>query len=210
MRLISTAVQSTARPVGSRVELTVGYSWRFFAAWAFLAVSMVLPLIVFGLNNPPGVSDPSEADLDVTLTVPTMYRISGIENLSFGTYTGNGALSLDEDVCVWTNASGGAYRVTARGDGASFAFVVTKSGDTSKTIPYTVRWNNTSGTSGNQALLADTTSSNMTGANTVSIGCSTGPANTANFQVSFSESALLGSVSGTYTGVLSLIISAPL
>ncbi len=179
--------------------------------WVLLAfVPLNLPNTGFGLNNPPGTSDPSSADLDVTLTVPTMFRISGIADLSFGSYSGNGNLALDDDVCVWTNAAGGNYQVTAQGSGASFAFTVVKTGDASKTIPYAVKWNNTSGTIGNVALTANVASGNMSGANNESISCSSGPSDTANFQASFTQADLLATVAGVYTGVLSLIISAPI
>lgn len=162
------------------------------------------------LSNPGSPSSPSSsASLDIDLTVATLFRISGISDLSFGSYSGSGPLSRDDDVCVWTNASGGSYRITARGSGGSFAFLVTKSGDDSRTIPYSVRWNTTSGTTGNAAIAANVTSGNLFGANTQSSSCSSGPASTGNFQVTFAQADLLSSPSGTYTGTLTLIVSAP-
>lgn len=186
-------------------------AWRSARWWrsVLLLVLCVWPGLATALNNPVGTSDPSSADLDISFTIPTMFRIGGITDLTFGSYSGSGGLALDDDVCVWTNATGGSYRITAKGSGASFAFLVAKVGDTSKTIAYAVNWNNTSGTSGNQPLTANTTSSNISGANTVSTDCSSGPSSTANFQVTFSAGNLLAASSGTYTGTLSLVISAP-
>lgn len=192
----------------SNVNMTLQRSAR----WWRVAVGLVLvicPGVAIALNNPVGTSDPSSADLDISFTIPTMFRIGGISDLTFGSYSGNGGLALDDDVCVWTNATGGSYRITAKGSGASFAFTVAKVGDTSKTIVYAVNWNNTAGTSGNQPLTANTTSSNISGANTVSTDCTSGPSNTANFQVTFTQGNLLAASAGTYTGVLSLVISAP-
>ena len=181
-------------------------------AFGFFIVSLImlfLPGKMSALNNPGSSSDPSSvADLDVTLSVPTMFRISGINDLSFGSYSGSGNLSLNDDVCVWTNDESGEYRITAQGDGTAFAFVVKKVGDNTKQIPYTMYWNDTSGTSNNVQLTANVTSGNQTGANTQSTGCSSGAAATGNFQVVFQASDLQGAVSGSYAGVLTLTISA--
>lgn len=174
-----------------------------------LAVVLLTPGSALSLNNPGSTSNPSSAELDVSLTVPTMYRISGVGDLAFGSYSGSGSLTLNDDVCVWTNAASGSYRVTAKGDGTDFAFVVKKQGDTSKTIPYSVLWNDESGTTGAISLSANVTSTNQTGANSQSISCSSGSNATGNFKVTLSQSDLLKAVSGSYSGVLTLVISAP-
>ena len=171
---------------------------------------MSYPRLGETLSNPGSPSSPSSsASLDIDLTIATLFRVSGISDLSFGSYSGSGPLSRDDDVCVWTNASGGNYRITARGNGTSFAYIVSKTGDNTKTIPYTVQWNTTSGTTGNSALTANVTSGNLSGANTQSSTCATGAAATANFQVTFAQADLLSAPSGTYTGTLTLIVSAP-
>lgn len=144
----------------------------------------------------------STGDTFISLGVSNLVRISGIADLNFGTFGGSGNSSRDDDVCVWTNQSGGSYKVTAQGDGTLHAFTVTAGGDP---LPYSVRWNNTTGTSGNSALTADTISGAFTGASTTSSTCAGGA--TANFQVIFSSADLLSARPGTYAGVLTFIVS---
>ena len=69
---------------------------------------------------------------------------------------------------------------------------------------YTVRFNDAVSTSGNFALSPNLISAQLSGANTTSITC--GGGNNANFQVSFSQNALLNVPAGTYTGTLTLVI----
>jgi len=154
------------------------------------------------LGATDGTLGPTSAgDDNLSLEVPALAKISDIADMNFGNYSGTGALTLDDDVCVYVNASSGQYKVTAQGSGVASAFTLT---DGSQTIAYTVRWNNTSGTSGNAALTATVQSGTLTGANTASLTC--GGGSNANFQVTMTQSALLNVKSSTYTGVLTLII----
>ena len=169
----------------------------------FLLLVLVLsmPVSVFAAND-GNLDTTSTGDTFITLGVSNLVRITGISDLNFGTYDGNGNFSRDDDVCVWTNQTGGNYKVLAQGDGASHAFTVSAGADP---LPYAVRWNNATGTSGNSALTADTISGVFSGASTTSSICAGG--DTANFQVVFSSSNLLGARPGVYTGVLTLVIS---
>lgn len=188
--------------------------YRFGVArlW-FLVSALLIPGNIGALVNPGSpTTNSSQASLDVSLSVATLFRIGGIRDINLGTYTGGGTLSDNDDVCVWTNAASGSYRVTARGDGGSpgqYLFTVAKVGDPTQTIPYAVRWNDQSGTAGNFALTTNQITTNLSGANTQSSTCATGPVATANYQVVFGQEDLLGVRSGTYRGTLTLIISAP-
>jgi len=181
--------------------------------WGMAAVyALFHPIWLYSLSNPsgPGTSS-SSASLDVDITIPVLFRISDISDLNFGNFTQTGAskITLDDDVCVYTNDSSGEYRITASGNGTASAFTLSKSGDDSALLSYVVKWNAQSGTSGNFDLTAGITyPSNLSGANTSSSSCLTGLSSTGNFQVSISVDDILGSNSGTYTGTLTINISA--
>ena len=145
----------------------------------------------------------STGDTGINLSVSNLVKISQMVDLNFGTYGGSNNFSRDANVCVWTNQAGGLYKVQAQGDGAANAFLVTNAG--ADTLPYSVRWNGTTGTSGNTSLVADDVSASFSGASTTAADC--GGGSTANFQVTFSQNDLLASRPGTYTGVLTFIIS---
>jgi hypothetical protein len=150
--------------------------------------------------------DPNVAGVSVDLEVAQLYRISGIQDVTFSTFSGSGDLTATRSVCVWTNSASGSYRVTAHGDGADQAFTVAKQGDPSKVIPYTVAWITVDGTIG---LTKQQGSANRTGANTVSASCASGPAAPASFEITVDDAQILSRPSGTYVGILTLSISPP-
>lgn len=174
----------------------------------FFILTLVFTTFIQSINAAYAASDgaldtTSTGDTSISIGVSNLVRISGIDDLSFGTYSGSGNFSKDQDVCIWTNQNGGNYKVKARGDGTSYAFTV--SSGPGSILPYAVKWNGATGTSGNTALTADTLSGAFSGASTTSSTCAGGE--TANYQVIFSSTDLLDVRPGTYTGVLTFIIS---
>ena len=192
---------------------TIRYAVLSAVALALSLVWVLSPTLLYSLSNPGSpTNDSSTASLDVDLTIPVLFRISGISDLSFGTFTHDESIrkSLSDDVCVFTNDSSGQYRITAHGNGKASAFTLVKSGDATSTLPYAVYWNDESGTTGNFALTAAVTyPSNLSGANTSSSSCLLGASSSANFEVIIATSDILDSKAGTYTGTLTLTISAP-
>ena len=170
------------------------------AALLFFSVAL-FSVVPVQADNDGLLSSDSLGSTPLSLSIPSLVKLSGIENLNFGNYIGPGNAVLADDVCVYTNLSTGQYKITARGSGSSYAFTLTNG---TQEIPYTVRWNNSTGTSGNVDLSANTTSSTFTGANTSSVTCSGG--NSANFQVTISQNALLSVKAGSYNGILTLIV----
>ena len=143
----------------------------------------------------------STGDLTLSLSVPNLCKISGISDLSFGSYSGSGTAAQNDNVCVYTNNASGNYKVTAKGSGTALAFTLTNS---VQIVPYTVRWNNISGTSGNIALTTNSQSGTLSGANTSSQNCAGG--SNSNFQVLITQGSLMSVPAGTYSGILTLVI----
>jgi hypothetical protein len=151
-------------------------------------------------DGPLGVT--STGDTYITLGVSSLVRITGIDGIDFGLYDGSGNIAENDDVCIWTNDSGAKYKVTASGDGAAHAFNVRSGGNI---LPYTVRWNDTPGISGNVALTKDVLSGVFNNANTSSSTC--GGTMNANYEIRIDGDDLLAVRPGTYTGVLTLVIT---
>jgi hypothetical protein len=145
----------------------------------------------------------STGSIDLTITIPTRTRISALNDILLGAWSGSGALSGgDANICIWSTTGG--YSVTARGSGGGNAFTLTNG---AQTVAYTVQWAQTGGASSGTAL---TTGVALTGrtTNATAIDCSTGPASTAGVFVSIPESTLAASRPGSYTGTLTLVIRA--
>lgn len=137
----------------------------------------------------------------VTVTVPTLVKITGLANITFGTWSGSGDLNDDEDVCVYTNLAAGTYYITASGSGAADAFTLASGGDT---LAYRVYFNDEDGTTGEAELTATTKSAQQTGAHVTSQTCVGG--DTGNYHVQIEASELSTVPAGSYSGTLSLLV----
>jgi hypothetical protein len=140
----------------------------------------------------------------VTLTIPQFYRISGVADLSLGSYSGTGTMTGNDDLCVYSNGVT-TYKIRMTDDTTmtSNTFSIENAAHT-KEIPMAVRWNSTTGTGGNSAVTYNTQLSG-TGANTTSSDCSSG-GNTANIQVSFAQADLQAASAAAYSATLTLIV----
>ena len=189
---------------GILTKLPQLFSRRLLRIGVLLILTVFLPAAALAANQGTAGAN-STGDFGISLAVPTLVRITKMADMSFGSYSGSGNKSLDHDICVWTNAPAGTYKVKAQGNGTNFAYTVAAGG---RTIAYSVKWNNTSGP-GNISLDVDTYSAAQSGANTQSQTCDLGNPVTANVQVTFTQAALLAAKPGTYAGTLTLIVSPP-
>ncbi len=147
----------------------------------------------------------STATADITVIIPAKFRISGLNDFSFGAYPGSGNLSANNDICIYSNNANGDYkvRVTDSSSMSAAGFSV-QNGTATADIPYSVKWNATTGTAGNQAVTYNTAHA-KTGANTQSTDCTAG-GNSANMQVDFASGDLLAAPGGSYNSTLTISI----
>jgi len=137
---------------------------------------------------------------DVSLTINQSYQISGVSDLALGAWSGTGDLSGNDDVCVYTNDASAGYQVNITNSTGSFT--VANAGATAS-VPFAVKWNSTTGTSGNQAVTYNSPLAG-TGANTSSTNC--GGGNDANFEVSVLAADLSAAPADSYSSTLSITI----
>lgn len=147
----------------------------------------------------------STATTVITLTIPTTYRVTSLADINFGTYSGTGALSGNQDICVFTNDATRNYRImlTDNTTMSPSAFSVQNSGATTS-IPFSVRWNGTTGTTGN-TLVTYNTPLAVGGANVQSTDCSIG-GKSANIAIDFLAADLQMVPSGLYSSTITVII----
>jgi len=145
----------------------------------------------------------STGSTTISITIPTLVRITDVQNLNLGTFTGSGDLVADDSVCIYTNLAAATYKVTAVGNGLASAFTLKNAAN--DIIPYSVFWNDQPNASGGVELSTGVASGTQDGANTNSQTC-VGPGNNANFRVRVLEASLLASPPEVYTGTLSLLI----
>jgi hypothetical protein len=182
---------------------------------------------VFAATNPSTATETSSTgSSDLSVTIPVLYRISAINDLTTANYTDNTnsvSLSMNDDVCVYTNAAAGdTYLIRMQGSSTctggscpgtpSDTFAI--SNDTNNQfIPYTVYWNDETGTTGRAVIGSEggstaTIASNQSGASR-DWQCSAESGTNANFSVDFDREDILDVLSGAYTGTLTITLLPP-
>lgn len=162
---------------------------------------LMLPMSSYAATSDGTLGVTSTGTADMTVTVDELMLITGMASLNFGTWTGSGDLTQNENVCIYTNQATGLYTVTASGSGAASAFTLTDGGNT---LAYTVYFNDVSGIVGEVQLNTTVANNTQTGANTASQTC--GGGNNANYRVNIASAALAAAPSGIYTGTLTIVV----
>lgn len=132
-------------------------------------------------------------------------RITKLSDVAFGSIAN---FSIDQtssqSICVYTSPLGTLYQVTATGDGAGGAFTLLSGGST---MPYEVQWAAIAGQTTGTSLTAGLPLSNQATVAEHHLCNGSGPATSASL-ITVLRSATVGSArSGSYTGVLTLLIA---
>lgn len=151
----------------------------------------------------------STGSITISVTKPQRVKISNLNDLTLASWIdGDGAVTLTDDVCVYSTRPSGAYTIKATGSGTSSAFTIASG---LLTIPYTVTWN-----SGGVGALANTgttlttnvTSATLNNAATDNQNCAGGsPGDTARLIVGITNANMQSASDGVYTGTLTLLVS---
>lgn len=147
---------------------------------------------------------------DISVEIPKLVKIIGIADL-YQYYTGGpGGFDQNDDVCIYSNmdTGTGTYSVTITGGSnpkatsPSAGFYVGNA-STDQEIPYTVAWNDVSGTSGESSVSSGVA---LTGQNGFTNDATCGVDN-ANFHVQMAQVDLLGVRPQTYQGTITILIT---
>lgn len=151
----------------------------------------------------------STGTLNISVTKPARANITGLSDLILPGWTpAHGAVTLTDDLCVYSTRPGGGYTVKATGSGAGGAFTLANGGST---LIYTITWN--SGGVNNLAntgvnLTAGTTSNARSNAAMDSATCNgTVPGPTARLVFKVTNARMVAATQGTYSGVLTMLIT---
>ena len=154
----------------------------------------------------------SGGSLDVAVTTGLVARISGLNDIALGAWSGTGSMSGADDMCVGRSGVGlfaqGAYKMRMDGDGDSGdvnAFTLSNGTDL---LYYDVFYNDATGTGGRVPVTGGVMLNSQTGFGFWQIinlvfGCAV---NNANVSIEISEAALLAVPAGTYAGTLTMVL----
>ena len=192
-----------------------------------LAIVLFLSGTAFAATNPDTATESSSTgSSDLSVTIPVLWRISGIADLTTANYSDNTSsvsLSMNDDVCIYTNNSAGTgYQITMAGSSTATTTAV-NTGDNSggdifaisnaandQHIPYHVYWNDATGLTGRAQVGSEGGSSATLTAQTNASRdwqCSDVSGNNANFSLDFDREDILDVLHGAYTGTLTITLA---
>lgn len=158
-----------------------------------------------------GAGPSSTGNLDVNLVTGLNVRISGLNDLSLGLWSGSGDLAGNDNLCIGRTGvsffGAGPYRILASGDGEPGDPAAFTLSNGSGTIHYDAFFNDQTGLAGRQPLTAGQALTAQGGSGLSLIfnylfGCAL---QNANISVVVPE-AQLQAAAGVYTGTLTLLL----
>jgi len=141
----------------------------------------------------------STGNLNVTLGVPDMVKITDLDDINLGTFSGANMTGAD-DVCVYHNGAA-TYNVTISGTGAGGAFAL-KDASGLNTIPFSVTYGDGSSV---QVATPSVVLTNRQNASTTSVSCNSGTNATLSVNVLAVDAA--ASPVGTYNETVTLLVA---
>ena len=165
--------------------------------------SCAILLLGIGFTGVTYAATNASSSSALSATVATTVDISQVGPITIGDINPitAGNVSGQANACVYSNAADNKYQVTLLGDGAGQAFTIAGQG-IAGTLAYTMEWK---GVGGNYAsVTSGTPVADQIGSG--SVGCGS---DLSSFQMTISEAAKRAATPGTYSGTLSIQVTAP-
>ncbi len=144
----------------------------------------------------------SSGTVDIQLLINGAVKISNLDNLDLGTFSGAGPLTDSDTACVYSNGATG-YNVTASSTAPGLAAGAFELGDgLGNSIPYTVDFDD----GGGSVTLGYGAATAMANASTIDDDCLSS-ADNATIQVDVAVVDASAVPQGTYTSILTLLVA---
>lgn len=166
-----------------------------------LLVAILSLFLHLAVTNSADAQPSGERTITLSVSVESIVNISNLNDLTPPPFTGAGSRSANDNICVYSSASGGRYRITAKGNGVGEIF--TLQSNEGFTIPFTLFWNDRASISGGEQLLPSVALLNQAG-NKNNITCRGGT--NANLMAVLSENQLSQTSAGSYNGSVLLTV----
>ena len=124
---------------------------RFLRPHAALTAALALLASPAVAATQGTIGSTSTGSLGLALTIPSLVRITQVDDIALGNWTGAGALQGADSLCVFSTTR--RYRVTATGSGAGGAFELAGG---ATVLPYAVQWRDVAGATSGAAMTAGT------------------------------------------------------
>lgn len=132
-------------------------------------------------------------------------RITNLSDVNFGLIANLQAdARQSQNLCVFSQSTGGRYSITATGSGSGSSFALTSGANS---LAYEVEWSDQSGQTSGTSLVPAVAATGRVSAATHQT-CNSGPASSASLIVILRSSILTQAREGNYSGSLTLVVAA--
>lgn len=179
-------------------------------AWLIGATLALFSGATLATNDGGLATGSSTGDLDISVEIPDLVQITGLNNIDLGTYSGSN-LSGEDQVCVYRNGSG-EYEITFTSgsnngapDAASGVAAYELESSTGDTIAYTVDFEDS--VAGAYTDTSVGINSALTGQTGDDASANCGSGNNAKVRVSVAAATMESAPAGDYVGTLYMTVS---
>lgn len=130
-------------------------------------------------------------------------RLTGLTDVDFGLVTGLTDTSISQSVCAFTSSRTDRYSVIASGGGAGNAFVLDSG---ASQLQYEVLWADAPGATSGTSLAAGAVTPGFV-STVKQQTCNVGPPTSASLTIRLRDQVLQNARSGSYSGILSIMIA---
>lgn len=132
-------------------------------------------------------------------------RITNLSDVNFGLLSNLQAdARQSQNICLFSQSSGGRYSITATGSGAGSSFTLSNG---SNSLAYEVEWSDQSGQTTGTSLAPAVAATGRASSATQQT-CNSGPAASASLTIVLRSAALAQAREGNYSGSLTLLVAA--
>lgn len=202
---LTAGVQTTTGFSGAVAGCPLGNNGRLNVLIAQSAVAAAPPGVYSGALLLEAVTVDSQgrkikqSTVNISLTLPWAIRVSQLNDINLGTFSGVTDLVGSDSLCVYRN-SNAPYGVRVSGQGAAGAYVALNG---TSQVPLQVSWNDGSGA---VALLPGGLLSGRGNVYTAGLDCAGGAANNAVLSVTATAAGMSAVNPGQYTGILTVTV----
>lgn len=179
--------------------------FTLYSSLVFLFALMVSSVSVYAATDGNISFTSSVGTKNISITIPRLIKITGVDDVTFGSYGGSGNQEDTDSLCIFITS--GNYDITATGSGDGGTTFEVEDG--ANDIAYNVFWadDNVTLIGAATQLTHGSALGSQTGGNAINLITSCTGNENARVFVQMLEADLQAAPDGTYTGTLTLTVS---
>lgn len=157
------------------------------------------------VQGAPGMT--SQGSTQLQITVIGQVRVTDLQDMQLGTFSGTNSPSSTQPVCIYSNDEQGDYTITLTTTSGDFLLQGPAAGQTTHSVPFQVFWRDDTSSSVETQVQYNTVLQ-QTGGHTVDDDC-VGTGTNASIRIAVQSTDLQSVLAGVYNTTLVLVVGQP-